>query len=55
MGNHEIINAKISAAILAEYNANGGDVAKAIDAVLAAGTYAKIVDELYDALNAKAA
>lgn len=46
------INKVISAAILLEIN-NGANPAAALDAVLGAGTYDKLVSDLYDALRAK--
>jgi hypothetical protein len=46
------MNAKISAAILLNLK-NGMSLPEAMDAVLGAGTYTKVVGELYDALRAK--
>lgn len=47
------MNAKISAAILMNM-AKGMDQKAAIDAVLGAGSYEKLVGALYDGLRAKA-
>lgn len=47
-------NQKISAAILA-HRAAGKTIQEAIDAVLGAGTARKLIDEVYDELNARAA
>lgn len=47
-------NAAISAAILANV-AKGMDLPAAYDAVFGEGAYAKMADEMYDALRAKAA
>lgn len=46
-------NAAISQKILAKI-ATGMTVAEAIDAVLGAGTHARIASDVYDALRAKA-
>lgn len=46
-------NAIISTSILTKM-AEGMDVAEAIDAVLGAGTYAKVTGEIYDELRSKA-
>ena len=44
-------NAAISSAILAEV-AKGKSTADAVDAVLGAGTYARIAGDVYDSLRA---
>lgn len=44
---------QISALIAAEFARNGGDIAKALDAVCGAGTYAKLASEVYNELRAK--
>lgn len=46
-------NPAISAAIIAHV-AQGKTLPEAMDAVLGAGTYAKVASEAYDALRAKA-
>jgi hypothetical protein len=40
--------------ILAEMAKNGGDIAKAFDAVMGEGAYLKLAGDLYDTLRAKA-
>lgn len=47
------INALISARILAA-EADGLDLADAVDRVLGAGTFAKVAGDLYDALRTQA-
>jgi hypothetical protein len=49
------INQVISARILFQLNTNGGDMQKAIDAVIGEGAYDKLVSDLYDKLNQKQA
>lgn len=44
-------NQKISQAIASQMAANGGDLEQAIDAVLGAGTYERIVAETYNAFR----
>lgn len=46
-------NAQISAKIMQAFQANGGDIAAAIDAVLGAGTYAQIASDVWEAARAK--
>jgi len=43
--------AQISQKIIFQLNTNGGDLAKAIDAVIGHGAYAKLVGDVYDELN----
>ena len=47
---NETMNAKISARIIEQIKA-GKSLEDAINAVLGAGTYSQIVDDLYDALR----
>ncbi len=44
-------NQKISQAIVIAMSVNGGDLAKAIDQVIGAGTYERIVSETYNAFR----
>lgn len=46
---------QISAKILQEMQANGGNLRAAFDAVMGEGAYMKLASDLYDALRAKAA
>ena len=41
----------ISAAIAKHYAANGGDIAKAFDAVLGHGAYLKLAGDIYNTLR----
>jgi hypothetical protein len=44
--------AAINALIAAEYKRNGGDIVAAFDAVLGAGSYAKLAADVYHSLRA---
>lgn len=50
----ELKNQQISALIAIEYLRNGGDIAKAMDAVCGEGSYLKLVGEVWEAAQAKA-
>jgi len=43
----------ISAMIVKEMQANGGDIAKAFDSVMGEGAYMKLAGEVYETLRAK--
>ena len=43
----------ISAMILSEMQANGGDLRAAFDKVIGEGAYMKLAGEVYDAIRAK--
>lgn len=48
-----IKTAFISSRIVAAMKANGGDIAKAFDSVMGAGSYAKLAGEVYHELRAR--
>lgn len=47
-------NQAISEQIIIAMSVNGGDLAKAIDQVIGAGAYDKLVNEVYEELKAAA-
>lgn len=48
-------NQKISQQILLEIGGNGGDIEQAIDTVIGAGAYAKLVGDVYIEMQTNAA